>query len=160
MKNFLGIWAAGMLVVASAGAEPTTTEAAKAGDAEREVLALEDQWVQAEIHGDEATLQRILDDRFVMTWGSGKTVDKASYIEGIIKAKGTILSEELTDRIVLVEGNTVVVVDTDTLQGKNAAGEAWKLVLRMTTTYVKRDGRWVVLAEQVVPVEPPKDSDG
>jgi ketosteroid isomerase-like protein len=160
MKNFLGIWAAGMLVVASAGAEPTTTEAAKVSDAEREVLALEDQWVQAEINGDEATLQRILDDRFVMTWGSGKTVDKASYIEGIIKGKGTILSEELTDRIVLVEGNTVVVVDTDTLQGKNAAGEPWKLVLRMTTTYVKRDGRWVALAEQVVPIEPPKDSDG
>jgi ketosteroid isomerase-like protein len=95
-----------------------------------------------------------------MTWGSGKTVDKASYIEGIIKGKGTILSEELTDRIVLIEGNTVVVVDTDTLQGKNAAGEPWKLVLRMTTTYVKRDGRWVALAEQVVPIEPPKDSDG
>lgn len=155
MKNFLGILAASMLVVVSAGAEP-----AMASDAEREVLALEDQWVQAEIHGDEATLQRILDDRFVMTWGSGKTVDKASYIEGIIEAKGTILSEELTDRIVLVEGNTVVVVDTDTLQGKNAAGEPWKLVLRMTTTYVKRDGRWVVLAEQVVPIEPPKESDG
>jgi ketosteroid isomerase-like protein len=160
MKSNLGILATGMLVVASAAAGPNPASMAKGSDAKHAVLALEDQWVQAEIHRDEAVLQRILDSRFVVTFGSGKTVDKATFIEGIVADKGTILSQELTDRIVLVEDNTVVVVETDTARGKNADGEPWTAVLRITTTYVKRDGRWVALAEQMVSVKPPKGGGG
>lgn len=133
---------------------------AEASDTERAVPALEGQWVQTEIHRDRAALERILDDRFVGTFGSHKTVGKEEFIKGIIAGTGTVLSEELTDRIVLLADNAAVVVETDTAKGKNAAGEPWNVILRITTTYIKRDdGRQVALAEQIVSGKPPKVSN-
>lgn len=45
-------------------------------DARQEVLDLEKKWVEAEIKHDETTLVRILDDKFVVSFGAAKPYDK------------------------------------------------------------------------------------
>ena len=113
---------------------------------------LELEWTAAEIHRDAGTLGRILDERFVSTFGSGKPVGKAEFIRGVIGPDADpIVSQELSDQSFVVAGDTAVVSELDTVQALRA-GRPYSEVLRITTTYRKRDGRWVALAEHMVRV--------
>jgi len=128
-------------------AQPVDAFQAKARE---EVLKLETEWATAENKHDEATLRRILDEKFVVTLGTKPPHDK----EGFIKAElsGDVdptVSQTLTDQTVIVDGDTAVVVATDTLRGTRK-GEAYTMVGRYTVTYIRRNGRWVALAEHMV----------
>ena len=115
-----------------------------------ELLRLERDWTTAENKHDEATLRRILDEKFVATFGTKKPpYDK----EGFIKAQlaGDVdptVSDTLSDQIVIVDGDTAVVVGTDT-ERSTKKGEAHTAVARYTATYVRRNGRWLALAEHM-----------
>lgn len=52
-----------------------------------EIIALSDAWIQAEIKHDKSTLERVLDEQFLATLTSGKTIDRRAYIEWITSAK-------------------------------------------------------------------------
>lgn len=47
---------------------------------EQQVLAVEDECVAAEVRRDEATLRRVVDDRFVLNSSNGKTSDEEALI--------------------------------------------------------------------------------
>ncbi len=53
----------------SLATEPTSSQAAPPTDARRQLLDLEKEWVVAEDKHDAAVLRRILDERFVATFG-------------------------------------------------------------------------------------------
>jgi ketosteroid isomerase-like protein len=124
---------------------------ASPSEAREEVLRLERDWTTAENKHDEATLRRILDEKFVATFGTKKPpYDK----EGFIKAQlaGDVdptESDTLSDQMVIVDGDTAVVVGTDT-ERSTKKGEAHTAVARYTATYVRRNGRWLALAEHLV----------
>jgi ketosteroid isomerase-like protein len=131
------------------GADPPAPAASQTA-ARDELLRLERDWTTAENKHDEATLRRILDEKFVATFGT-KTppYDK----EGFIKAQlaGDVdptVSDTLSDQIVIVDGDTAVVVGTDT-ERSTKKGEARTAVARYTATYVRRNGRWLALAEHM-----------
>jgi ketosteroid isomerase-like protein len=126
------------------------TLSAELGTSEREVLDLERAWVNAEIDRDEAALRAILDDQFVCTFGSGRLLDKEAFIRAIIgDGSNSMLSHDLTERTFVLDGDTAVVVDTDTVRGTNK-GASYTNVLRATAVYVRREGSWRVLAEHLV----------
>ena len=56
------------------------------------VLALDEQWAQAEDHRDEAALKRILDEGFIQTetGEDSKTVDKATYIRQVMSGSASM----------------------------------------------------------------------
>jgi len=117
---------------------------------EHEVLELERAWIKAEIERDEPALRRILDDRFVCTFGAGPTLDKEGFTQAIIGDGANImLSHDLTERTVVFDRDTAIVVDTDTVRGTNK-GAPYTSVVRVTAVYLKRRGRWKVLAEHLV----------
>lgn len=119
-------------------------------DAKQEVLDLEKKWVEAEIKHDEATLRRILDDKFVASFGAGKPYDKEAFIKGILGGDvDPTESQTLTDRTVIIDGDTAVVVGTDTERGTKR-GAPFTAVARYTVTYIRRQGQWVALAEHLV----------
>jgi uncharacterized protein (TIGR02246 family) len=120
--------------------------AARDTDAEQQVLRVDREWVDAEVRGDAAALRRILDDDFIAVYGSGKVVDKETFIANVI-GDGTdrIESQEYGDYTVRVAGDTAVVVETGTVRG-TSGGKPYVSKLRLTVTYVRRDGRWVALA--------------
>ena len=132
-----------------ASTEPKNSEHPSA-DAKQQVIDVENEWVTAEIKHDTATLQRILDDKFVASFGAAKPHDKEDFIKGIISADvDPIESQTMSDRTVIIDEDTAVVVGTDTLHGTKK-GAAYTEVARYTVTYIRRHGQWVALAEHLV----------
>jgi ketosteroid isomerase-like protein len=118
--------------------------------AREEVLKLEKEWVIAENKHDEAALRRILDEKFISTFGTKAPRDKEAFIKGVLAGDiDPTVSQTVTDQTVIVDGDTVVVVDTDTLRGTRK-GEIYTMVGRATATYIHRNAAWVALAEHMV----------
>ena len=107
-----------------------------------ELIALDDAWIDAEVSGDRKALERILDEQFLATWASGKTIDRTAYID-------YILSEEIPPFSVVhdairVHGDTALVIDI------SATGKT-----KFTWIAVKRDGQWRVISETFSKVASP-----
>lgn len=121
-------------------------------DAKQQILDLEQVWVTAEHNHDAATLNRILDDKFVASFGGEKPLDKEAFIKLIVGGDADPTeSQTLTDRNVILDHDTAVVVGTDTERGTKK-GKAYTAVARYTVTYIRRNGRWVALAEHLAEV--------
>ena len=124
---------------------------------QQEVLDVEQAWVAAEMNRDAAALHAILDDQFVAIYGTGAPQDKESFIKAhSAEASKVAPSQSLSDRRVIISGDTAVIIGTDTLQGTDDQGKPYTKIGRYTTTYVKRQGRWLALAELMVRVPPAK----
>jgi steroid delta-isomerase-like uncharacterized protein len=131
---------------------PTTNTTLSDADAKQQVLDLEQEWVAAEHKHDAVTLRRILDDKFLASFGAGKPDDKEAFIREIVNGDiDPTESQTLTDRTVIADGDTAVVVGTDTERGTRN-GAAYTAVYRYTVTYIRRHGQWVALAEHLVAV--------
>jgi len=120
--------------------------------AKQQVLDLEKEWVAAEVKRDASTLRRILDDKFVASFGANKPYDKEAFIKQIVTGNADPTeSQTLTDETVTIDHDTAVVVGTDTLRGTES-GAAYTAVYRYTVTYIRSHGQWVALAEHLVEV--------
>jgi hypothetical protein len=53
-------------------------------EAQKQVLQVDRQWADAELRRDATALRRILDDGFIAVYGSGKVVDKETFIKDVI----------------------------------------------------------------------------
>jgi hypothetical protein len=125
-------------------------------DAKQQVLKLESEWVTAEVKHDEVTLRRILDDKFLASYGASKPYDKEAFIKLVLTGDvDPTESQTLTDQNVIVDHDTAVVVGIDTVRGTEN-GTAHETVYRYTVTYIYRDGRWLALAEHLVQAPSPK----
>ncbi len=60
-------------------------------EAERQVLQLEREWTAAEIKRDVVKLRQILDDHFVVTFGSGDVTDKEGLIEAVVGDENDVI---------------------------------------------------------------------
>lgn len=131
-------------------AEPRNPRTAPPSEARQELLNLETEWTVAEEKHDEEALRRILDDRFIATFGAARTYDKEAFI-ALFTAGDTDASKSqtITDDAVIIDGDTAVLVGTDTARGTRD-GVAYTVVYRYTTTYIRRHGHWVALAEHIV----------
>jgi uncharacterized protein (TIGR02246 family) len=128
-------------------------------EAQKQVLQVDRQWADAELRRDATALRRILDDGFIAVYGSGKVVDKETFIKDVIgDPSDKMLSQDLGDITVRVQGNTAVVVETDTIRGTDG-GQPYVTALRLTTTYIKRNTHWVALAEHFARATDLKDDE-
>jgi len=144
------------VVSASVATEPAGPQAAPSTDARQQLLDLEKQWTGAEDKSDTDTLRRILDDRFVATLGT-RTYDKEAFIKVFARDVDPTASQTLTYEAVIIDGDTAVLVATDTARGARD-GAPRTAVYKYTATYIRRDGRWRALAEHIVKVPPPPPS--
>ena len=113
---------------------------------EQHLLKLERAWSDAEINHDAAALQRILDDQFIGTYDGGAPIRKEEFNHNMTSE--TLQSLEPSDATIIVEGDVAVIADKFAVRG-TAGGKPFEVTVRATATYVKRHGRWAVLAEQV-----------
>jgi len=137
------------VALAVASRAPTNSETPAADD-RQQLLDLEKEWVAAETKHDLATVRRILDDKFVFSYGAGKPQNKEAFLKQI--GTGDIdptESQTLSDWNAIIDVDTAVVVGTDTVQGTEK-GAAYMMVYRYTATYIRRHGRWRALAEHLV----------
>ncbi|MFL7871275.1 MAG: nuclear transport factor 2 family protein [Candidatus Promineifilaceae bacterium] len=111
---------------------------------EERVLAVEDEYIAAEIDRDEVVLRRILDDSFLFNSNRGTTSGKAELIESILSWNMT--SQTISERSVLVDGDTAVICGTTELRFASESEEESKSLLRYTSVYIKRQEEWRYLA--------------
>jgi ketosteroid isomerase-like protein len=149
-----------MLTCCTAGlsaGQRITSSAASLSDAQQQVLKLEDAWVVAEHNRDTAALRRILNDKFVVSFDAGKPVGKEALIQQVANsAVDPTESQTLTERSVIIDGDTAIVTGIDTEHGTRKNGAAYTAVARYTATYIRRNGNWSALAEHMARVPQPK----
>jgi hypothetical protein len=151
--SFIEVTAAAAFAAAlpAMGADTPMADASFVNE-EQKVLALEDEWLNAEIMRDEATLRRVIDDRYAVNHSNGTTTGKETAIARILESK--LISATITERTILVDGDTAITFGTvnavDPAEGTDTETSAW----RYTLTYVKREGQWRALAFHISERDP------
>jgi len=122
---------------------------------EQELLRLEREWLNAYEGRDVAAMERIVADDFTLTFGDGSVIDKAQAIADL-KRPGPIdstLKFSTEDVKVRVYGDTAIltgrVIEKRQRQNRDAVSES-----RYTDTYVRRQGRWQVVASHLSRLPP------
>lgn len=137
---------------ATASPAPST---ALTENVEQVLTKLERDWAEAIVKGDAATIDRLLADDFIATLWDGKSETKAQHIEAVKSGAYKVESMNLDEIKVHVFGDTAVVTLRQTekskTNGKDNSG--W---YRFTDTWIKRNGKWQVVADHGCKVEPPK----
>ena len=129
------------MAASSMAAEPTSSQPTQPTDARQQVLDVDKAWAVAEDNHDEAMLRRILDERFLGTFSSGKTYNKEAFLKAILSSEvDPTAPQSLSYEAVLIDGDTAVVIGTDTRHGTRD-GVPYTTVAKYTVTYIHRNGR-------------------
>jgi ketosteroid isomerase-like protein len=116
----------------------------------QQLIAFEKEWVDAEVHHDEAVLSRVLDDRFLVMHSNGRiTEGKNAFIAAIRQINATM---DVVHEKIEVFGDTAIIVDTFTVYRTGAEDSP---PIRCTATLIKRDGKWRAIAEQMTQLPRP-----
>ena len=114
-----------------------------------QLLYMEMEWSDADKRGDVAWFERNLaQDYYGVSSLTGKLNTKADEIAEIRNRKEVIDSAVSSDMDVRAEGNTALVTGVYRLTGRDEKGQPMDRRIRYTDAYVKRDGRWLVIASQ------------
>lgn len=168
MKQIISI---ALLVVAAlsfsacAPAEPTATSSATtaataaasrpAENVEQAIAQLEREWVEAGVKGDIAALDRILADDWLMTSWDNQTVPKAQSLEEVKSGAYKPESINLDNIKVRAFGDVAVVTLSQTEKSKYKGQDSSGHYL-YTDVWVKRNGKWQVVATHGSKVAQPK----
>ncbi|HYG78968.1 MAG TPA: nuclear transport factor 2 family protein [Pyrinomonadaceae bacterium] len=147
------------LAVASCGASAARqAPPPKLTGAEEEVRRLERRWLDAYEQNDAAAMERIVADDFTITFPNGAMQTKPQLMAMIKAPRGPgqprmkfytegVQSRAYGDTVILL-GRVVSEYERD--------GKAVKEQSRYTDTYVRRNGRWQVVASHLSNVGEPK----
>jgi ketosteroid isomerase-like protein len=125
--------------------EPTATE--------KEILKLEHDWNVATQKKDKAFMEKLYADEYLGTDPLGSTYTKSQDLATTTGGEFDLKSFELSDLKVHVYGDTAVVTGANAMKavfkGKPIDG-----TFRFTDVFVKKNGRWQVVASQGTQVAP------
>lgn len=137
---------------ATSSAAPSTTHRSAA--AEPALLQMEKDILAAVIKRDTAALGPFFNDDFVATLPDGTTQTKAEFLAGLKAGDLVIGSSEMDDTKVRVYGDAAVVTyastDKGTYKGADIGGR-----YRWTDTFVRRGGKWQIVASHGTPIARP-----
>ena len=144
MKNHLIGCAFAALALVVSGASQAQQAA---GDTEKAVAALENQWLQSQKTNNPDLVAPLLADKFVSTGGDGKVENKS---ESLAEAKTRKYSSADYENVkVTVFGDTAIAIGAFKGEGTEASGKPFKEHERWTDTWVKMpDGKWQCVATQ------------
>ena len=131
-----------ILVTAIWGAMTTHAYSAQS-EQESELVALSNAWIDAEVRQDKNALERLLDERFIATFASGQTVDRAGFVAWI--QKSDIKPFKVTNEVIQIHGDTALVIGVDSDR-----------TVKFTWIAVKKAGDWRVVSETFSKVPVPK----
>lgn len=114
---------------------------------EEEIGKIEDQRYEAMMAVDTAALGRILGDEFVYHQPTGAVATKATYLEQIGSGRVKIKSFERYGVSVHAYGDTATAMGSTRLDIE-LEGQARKVDLAYLNVWVRRDGRWQLVARQ------------
>jgi Domain of unknown function (DUF4440) len=110
----------------------------------RVLLRLEDEWALALIHRDGAVFRRLLADRFIYT-EDDRTMSRDDVLHEVVAGADTVQAARNEDMRVHRFGETAVVTGWLVVAGQGPSGR-FDRRYRFTDTWVKRGGRWQIVA--------------
>jgi ketosteroid isomerase-like protein len=131
----------GLLLLTAAHAE--TSEQAK---------ALDRKWAEATIHADVAALNQILSDNLTYTHSSGNTQSKIEFIASVRSKELQYRSIEFETADVRFYGSTALISSHVRIQ-VTAAGHDQSVHACFLHLWVKKNGRWQMVAHQATKIE-------
>ena len=147
MKRILVI--AVLVIPASVVAGHTSGKRARqSGNTEHAIRQLVNEQANAQQKNDTAALERIWADDFTFTNSSGEVQTKAQRLAEIKSGELKFESIRIDDVQVRVYGDTAVVTGRGTVKGQRR-GQDLTGQSRSTSVYVKKQGRWQVVATQI-----------
>jgi hypothetical protein len=117
------------------------------GEVGLEVEAAEKAWMNAWLKKDIQLCNEILDDSFVLTSATGVLIRKPEWLE---KAAGAFAATEFNWLSIVVRNiaSDVAIAHVKSSQVATVYGKDWSGVFLMTDVWVRRDGKWRVVARQ------------
>ena len=133
--------------------KPVGEQVSTTPSAEQELITLDKSWGDAGLKGDTAVLERLLADDFIGNSPTGVATKAQNIAEAKTNApnitNATYVADEYTVR--LLDANTAVMTHRATEKGLNK-GKEYTDQHRSMHVWVKRDGRWQVVASQATPI--------
>jgi ketosteroid isomerase-like protein len=124
--------------------------AAFAADPAAEVRALEREWLDAYEKYDAAAMKRIVADDFTIYFGDGSMQTKADILAMVARGAGKPGPRFTTEDVLArVYGETVILTGRVVTEMKRADGSTSRSASRYTDTYVRRNGKWQVVASHL-----------
>jgi uncharacterized protein (TIGR02246 family) len=134
-------------------ASAATAAAESSANAEQEIRKLNLEYDTAILKQDVAALERLFAEDFVVTKMGGKLSNKAQEIADAKSGDTKIEVGRSEDVKVRLYGNTAI-VNGRWIEKSNTKGKLFDGTHLYTTVYVKRDGKWQIVSDQVTPVTP------
>ena len=127
-----------------------------AAGAEAELKKIEEQWVDAYMKGDAATLKTIEADDFWVIGPDGSVTTKADDIKSVSEKKFVLKSATMSDFKCRMIGENCAVVTALLKMTGSDDGEEFSGDFRGTDVFEKKDGKWMAVASQLTKVEAAK----
>ncbi|MCM3906113.1 MAG: DUF4440 domain-containing protein [Pyrinomonadaceae bacterium] len=141
---------AGLLILAMIPIALSQTPNQKVSEAsdELELKRLEDEWLSTYLRGDKATFDRIVADDFTGTDESAVLRNKTQERELVQAPPFGAIKVSLTNEDVQVRiyGDTAIVTGRIAQKAERAGQDSFSFQSRFTDTFLKRQGRWQVVA--------------
>lgn len=113
---------------------------------ERAVLDLEEGWAKAVVKRDAATFKRLLAPGFVYT-EDDRVQNGEQLTRDVVSGTDTVTEARNEDLKTHTYGNTMVVTGWLIMRGRSG-GKPFERRYRFTDTWLKRDGKWQIIAAQ------------
>ena len=110
------------------------------------LLQLEDGWASAVVRRDSATFERLLDPGFVYT-ENDRVETRGQVLQDVVHGADTVTAAHNEDMVVHCFGTTAVVTGWLVLEGR-ASGGTFVRRYRFTDTWMRRNGRWRIVAAE------------
>lgn len=129
----------------SAGAQARPGGAPAAGDSTaRTLLRLEDSWPAALVRRDTRVFERLLADGFIYS-EDDRTVGRAAALRDLVQGTDTVTAAHNEGMEVHPFGATAIVTGWLVMQG-HGAGALFNRRYRFTDVWMRREGRWQLVA--------------
>jgi uncharacterized protein (TIGR02246 family) len=125
----------------------------------KEILQLQNAFVQAWGKNDKAILNSIVADDFQYWSFKGTRLHKADLlrlVERSSKSGDTETDTKIEDPLVRVFGDTALFTALIIDSGKHANGEKFSEKSYVTVVYVRRDGKWQMVFDHDSPIQSPR----
>jgi ketosteroid isomerase-like protein len=120
---------------------------------ETALIKLEHDWMDAENRHDANTLNTILDDKFIATFGSDKAIVKQTYLKNLTDgAIDPTAHLDILNENIIIDTNTAVIVLVNTIQGTRKE-KTFDVAYRITVTFIRHGDHWNALALQAVSIK-------
>ena len=142
------VLAAALWLALSSIASGQTARDGSAGDGdEKAVHQVEDELVAAFDHNDADALDRSWASDYIFVTPDGNVFTKAQRLALFRSGKTKLESYSRDEENIRVYGDTAVVIYRSTVKGQ-LFGQAVSNQRRVTTVFVKRNGRWQAVSQQ------------